>query len=100
MAVTPERDFIGSQPCSFTVRSLNASLKRRAPRLRFFVLLLTLVSGVAVAVGFGLTKSRTKVTADGRVSAAPEMPLQIRPLVQPLFAKDSDEAVCIRRMLQ
>ncbi len=75
------------------------------PRLRFFLWLLTLISGAAAAAGFGLAnRSRPGTTAQSAasnaVNAAPDVPLRIRPLVRPWFAKDSPEAVCIRRMLQ
>jgi hypothetical protein len=79
---------------------------RRPPRLRFF-LLLTLVSAAAVATAFVLAnRSRLESIASNAaketdaVNAAPGTPLQIHPLVQPLFAKDSPEAVCISRALQ
>ena len=81
------------------------SAERRAPRLRFFVLLLllTLASGSAVAVGFGLTKwSRTKATAKETLSNNPaeDAPRHVGPLAPVLFGKDSDEAVCVQRLLR
>jgi hypothetical protein len=79
------------------------SAERRAPRLRFFVLLLTLASGVAVAVGFGLTKwSRTKATAAEAASnnLDGDAPRRVGSLAPVLFGNDTDEAVCVQRLLR
>jgi hypothetical protein len=67
------------------------------------VLLLTLASGAAVAIGFGLTKwSRTKATAEETLSnnLDADAPRHVGPLAPVLFGKDSDEAVCIQRLLR
>jgi hypothetical protein len=61
------------------------------------------VCAVAVAIGFHLTsRSRTQAGAAeiSTADASQDQPRHVGPLAPVLFGKESDEAVCLRRMLQ